>query len=123
MIWLNVTGAIITVAMGVLGLFFPARAASLTGLQAVTAAGRAEFRGTLGVTFIMLGLAPLVTREPLAFLVVGFAWLGAAVGRVISIVADDGNSRRNWGAVMFEVLVAACTLAGPPLRILGDYLA
>jgi hypothetical protein len=122
MIWLNVTGAIITTAMGFLGLFFPARASSLTGLKAVTTAGRAEFRGTLGVTFIMLGLAPLLTREAHAFLVVGLAWLGAAVGRLISIVADDGNNRQNWGAVVFEVAIAACILAGTPLQILGGYL-
>ena len=63
MIWLNVAGAVITTAMGFFGLLFPAKASSLTGLKAVTVAGRAEFRGTLGVTFILLGLTPLLTQE------------------------------------------------------------
>jgi Domain of unknown function (DUF4345) len=119
MMWLNVAGAVITTAMGFLGLLFPAKASSLTGLKAVTVAGRAEFRGTLGVTFILLGLTPLLTQEAHAFLVVGLAWLGAAIGRLVSILVDDGNDRQNWGAVAFEAVVAACLLAGEPIQALA----
>lgn len=104
--------AIITILMGCLGLFFPKKAAALTGLSPLTPAGRAEFRGTLGVTFIFLGLVPLVTQDDMAFLTVGLCWLGAAIGRVISIFMDQGNEAKNWIAVGFECLIAALLLVG-----------
>ncbi|OYU52742.1 MAG: hypothetical protein CFE27_05145 [Alphaproteobacteria bacterium PA1] len=109
---LNNLGAIITVLMGCLGLFLPQKASQLTGLTAVTPAGRAEFRGTLGVTFILLGLVPVVTQNDIAFLTVGLCWLGAAIGRVISIYLDQGNEAKNWIAVGFECAIAALLLVG-----------
>lgn len=116
--WLNFAGAAITMAMGCLGLFAPHRASALTGLVASTPAARAEFRGTLGVTFLFLGAVPLFTQSPHAFLTAGACWLGAAIGRVISIFADDGNEAKNWGATLFEVVCAGLLLAGRPLGAL-----
>lgn len=112
-------GAVITAAMGCLGLFLPARAAVLTGLTATTVEARAEFRGTLGVTFLFLGAMPLVSQDAKVFLTVGLAWLGAGLGRVISIVADGGNTGKNWGAVAYEAAIAALLISGAPLRALG----
>jgi hypothetical protein len=109
---LNNIGAIITMLMGFLGLFLPKKASELTGLSPVTPAGRAEFRGTLGVTFIFLGLVPLATQNDIAFLTVGLCWLGAAIGRVISIFLDQGNQAQNWIAVGFECAIAALLLVG-----------
>lgn len=116
--WLNGIGAGITIFMGCLGLFFPDKASALTGLVATTPAARAEFRGTLGVTFVFLGAVPLIFQSPHAFLTAGVCWLGAAVGRVISIFADDGNDRKNWAAVAFEGVVASLMLAGEPVSLL-----
>jgi Domain of unknown function (DUF4345) len=117
---LNIIGAVITIAMGCLGLFFPDKASALTGLTAVTKAGQAEFRGTLGVTFILLGLIPLVTQSPHAFLTVGVAWLGAAIGRMISIIVDNGSETKNWGGVVFELLIATLILIGKPIGVLAS---
>ena len=54
---INMIGASATILMGCLGLFFPNRASAFTGLTASTVEARAEFRGTLGITFILLGFA------------------------------------------------------------------
>ena len=116
--WWNNAGAVVTVAMGCLGLFLPARAAALTGLSPTSVEARAEFRGTLGVTFLFLGAMPLITQEALVFLTVGFAWLGAGLGRVVSIAVDGGNTGKNWGAVAFEGVIAALLIAGAPLAAL-----
>jgi hypothetical protein len=116
--WLNSAGAAVTVLMGCLGLFFPEKASALTGLVASTAAARAEFRGTLGVTFMFLGAVPLVSQSPYAFLTAGTCWLGAATGRIISIFADKGNDTKNWCAVAFESTVAILMLSGEPVRLL-----
>jgi Domain of unknown function (DUF4345) len=115
---LNIIGALITISMGCLGLFFPSKASELTGLTATTPAGAAEFRGTLGVTFIFLGLVPLLTLNPYAYLTVGVCWLGAAIGRVISIVVDNGNQPKNWGGVGFESVIATLLLVGKPMSVL-----
>jgi hypothetical protein len=116
--WWNYAGAVVTVAMGCLGLFLPARAAALTGLAPTNVEARAEFRGTLGVTFLFLGAMPLITQTPLVFLTVGLAWLGAGLGRVVSIIADGGNTGKNWGAVTFEGVIATLLIAGAPLAAL-----
>lgn len=115
---LNNIGAVLTMGMGCLGLFFPNKASALTGLEAVTNAGKAEFRGTLGVTFILLGLIPIITQSPDAFLTVGVCWLGAAIGRILSIFVDRGSEAKNWGAVAIEVIFAALILVGKPIQVL-----
>jgi hypothetical protein len=116
--WLNSAEAAVTILMGCLGLFFPEKASALTGLVASTPAARAEFRGTLGVTFMFLGAVPLVYQSPYAFLTAGTCWLGAAIGRIISIFADSGNDTKNWVAVAFELAVACLMLSGEPMRLL-----
>ncbi|MFO6446146.1 DUF4345 family protein [Erythrobacter sp. NE805] len=116
--WLNNLGAAATIGMGCLGLFFPGKASALTGLVASTPPARAEFRGTLGVTFVFLGAVPLVTQDPHAFLTAGACWLGAAVGRVISIALDDGNTAKNWAAVGMEAVGAGLLLVGAPAGVL-----
>ena len=101
--WINNIGAVATMAMGCLGLFFPAKASTLTGLIAETAPARGEFRGTFGGAFLFLGLVPLFTQNSYAFLIVGLCWLGAALGRMASIFIDGaakvGRTRqvpRQW---------------------------
>lgn len=116
--WINNIGAVATMAMGCLGLLFPAKASALTGLIAETAPARAEFRGTFGGAFLFLGLVPLFTQNPHAFLTVGLCWLGAALGRIASIFIDRGNEPKNWGAVIFELLFSALLLIGSPIAIL-----
>jgi hypothetical protein len=114
----NLAGASITVLMGCLGLFFPKRAATFTGLKAVTTPGRSEFRSTFGGLFVFAGTAPLILTMPATFLVLGLSWAGAAAGRVISIFADNANSPKNWIAVAFEAAIATLLLIGDPFALL-----
>ena len=111
---LNLIGAIATMLMGAMGLFAPQTASKFVGLKSVTTAGEAEFRATYGGLFIGLGLAPLLTFHPLAFAAVGLAWLGAACGRIASIVLDRTASSKNIGAVVFETAFALLLLIGAP---------
>ena len=75
---LALLGAAITLGLGLLGLLRPDAAAAFTSMQPVGLLGRAEIRATYGGFFAALGVVCLVAREPLAFAVVGIAWLGAA---------------------------------------------
>jgi hypothetical protein len=119
---INMIGASATILMGCLGLFFPNRASAFTGLTASTVEARAEFRGTLGITFILLGLFPLLTQSPYAFATVGLCWAGAALGRVVSIFVDRAQTPKNWAGVVFETMFATLLLMGQPFIQVWDSL-
>jgi hypothetical protein len=102
MIWLNQTGAFITILLGLLGLFFPAKAAGFVSLSPDGPVGRSELRATYGGFFLLLGLGCLFLHTPPVFLLVGLAWIGAAFGRLFSILVDRAASAKNFGGVVFE---------------------
>ena len=52
---LNHLGAIITAALGLMGLLFPKLAAQFTGLEAKSRTAFAEFRATFGGLFLLMG--------------------------------------------------------------------
>ena len=74
--------------------------------------------GTLGITFILLGLAPVVTDSPAAYLAVGAAWTGAGLGRMVSIFLDDARTGKNWVAVGFELAFGLVLISGAPFQVL-----
>lgn len=121
--WLNLFGAGATILMGFFGLFLPKIAAKFVGLSANTNAGRSEFRATYGGLWVPLGLVPLLTQEPLAFLIAGLCWLGTGLGRIISIFLDKASDGKNWAAVAFEGGFAVLLLIGEPVLLLQSYFA
>jgi hypothetical protein len=113
---LNIIGAIATIGMGCMGLFAPHAASRFTGLNASNKTAFAEFRATFGGMFVVMGLIPLITNEPLAYFMAGLVWLGAAVGRVVSIILDKGfNEPKNVGGVAFEAAFGLLLIAGSSL--------
>ena len=113
---LNQAGALGTLAMCLLGLLLPKTAAQFVGLQALTPAGRSEFRATYGGLWAPLALMPLITQDPIVFAVTGLCWAGAAAGRMVSIFLDDALDAKNLMAVGFELAFAALLLVGAPWR-------
>lgn len=108
---LNNLGAVITAALGVIGLVRPLAAADFTSMQPRGLTGIAEIRATYGGFFLMLGAYALYSQAPIAFLVVGLAWLGAAGGRLLSVVVDRSHAPKNLGGIVFESLIGALLLA------------
>ena len=98
-------GACITLGLGLLGLFAPAKAAALTSLSPVGPNGRSEMRATYGGLFAAMGVSCLVTQAEGVFLTVGLAWIGASIGRLWSVVVDQNLSPKNLGGVAFECLI------------------
>lgn len=111
---INIFGALVTMGMGCLGLLTPRLAAKLVRLGPTSPEGFAEFRATYGGLFVALGLAPLLWPEPGLYLVAGLAWLGAAVGRIVSMAADDAYFKFNSLSVLFESACAGLLLFGNP---------
>ena len=107
---LNNLGALVTVLLGLLGLLLPARAAQFTGLEAQGAMGTSEIRATYGGFFLALGSYALYCQTPAIFLAAAIAWLGAAGGRVFSMLVDRNLSARNSCAVVFEAAIGIVLL-------------
>jgi hypothetical protein len=99
--------------MGLFALFRPTWVAGITGLQARAdhPEGVSEFRATLGGMFFLGHLASLVCLwmldqmiAPVITIPLGVSWIGSGLGRVVSILKDEGAAtRQNWIWVGFEI--------------------
>jgi hypothetical protein len=110
---LHHVGALITLCMGGLGLLRPQLAARLTGLEPRGRLGSSELRATYGGLFAALGAFALLTRDEVAFALVGVAWLGSAAARVGDAFLLGGD-RSVWRAALFEAGMALLLLAPAP---------
>jgi hypothetical protein len=108
---LHVVGALVTVALGGLGLLRPEAASRLVGLAPTGRLGRSELRATYGGLFFAMGAFALATRDEVAFALLGAAWLGAAGARIGDAVLVAGAERSVWRAALFEAGVATLLLA------------
>lgn len=65
--------------------------------------GMSEVRASAGALFVGMGVGALILGTPVAYAMLGFCWLGAAVGRLTSLVLD-GQSQKKW--IFFAVEAA-----------------
>lgn len=84
----------VALVLGLLGLLNPGAAMRLLGLDVVSPRGLSEVRsmyGALHVTMaaLMLWAIPLRPRTAPLLRTLGVIWLGAAAGRVASLLIDD----------------------------------
>lgn len=99
------------VILGCLGLLFPKQVSRVLAIRPEGPRGISEVRATYGGFFLCLGLGCLVTQSDTAFLVAGSAWLGAAIARLISVVADKSLTRENIMGLLFEATVGLMLLS------------
>lgn len=102
---LALLGALLTVALGLLGLLAPLHAGRMVGLKPEGPRGLSELRATYGGLFAGLGLACLVLQAPAAYAVAACAWLGAALARLASMAVDRNPSWLNAGGLALELLI------------------
>jgi len=60
----------------------------LVGVSADSPLGTSEIRAVFGGMFVALGVACILTREPVVFAVVGAAWLADVAVRTVSVLID-----------------------------------
>jgi hypothetical protein len=85
---LKVIAAVITMGIGLISLVRPRVGAAFADIEVPNARAVAEIRLVFGGLYVGLGLAPLILADPLAFRVVGLAWLGELVARAIAAFVD-----------------------------------
>ena len=107
----NVLMALISIALGSIGWLMPRYTMSVLDMAPLESTmGLSEIRAASGALFIGLGFGALVLNAPAAFAMVGFAWGGAAIGRLTSIIADGDASRQKITFFAIEAAVALLLL-------------
>lgn len=101
-------------AMTLFGLGALMRPASLAmvGLTATSPLGTSEIRSVFGGMFVALGVACLLTREPIVFGVVGAAWFADVAVRLVSTLVDRVPARQTLAVLAIGTLMAAALLSG-----------
>ncbi len=104
-------GAIMTAALGCLGLLFPIAVGRVLGIEPNRPLGISEFRATYGGFFLCLGIGCLAAQSVPVFTVVGAAWCAAALARIGSFAVDGSRTRDNLAGIGVEAGIGLAMLA------------
>lgn len=86
---LNTVCCFLTIGFGLFGFIAPRYTATVLDLEPQgSTMGLSEMRASVGGLFVVAGFAALWLGEPLAYAMIGFAFAGAACGRVLSLIFD-----------------------------------
>lgn len=87
---LNIIAALLTIGFGLFGFLAPRYTAAALDLETTSSTmGLSEMRASVGGLFVATGIAAIVTGHPMAYAMIGFAFTGAASGRVLSLILDQ----------------------------------
>lgn len=93
---LNILFALLSIGIGAISWVAPRYAmAALDLTDGGSTMGMSEVRASAGCLFVGMGVGALVLATPAAYVMLGFCWTGAAVGRLTSLLRD-GQSRQKW---------------------------
>ncbi len=86
---ITLVATLLTIAFGLFGFLAPRYTAGALDLEPTQSTmGLSEMRASVGGLFVVAGLAALWLDQPLAYVMIGFAFLGAALGRAVSLIFD-----------------------------------
>ena len=107
---INLLFALSSIALGIFGWLGPKYTMETLNLTGHTdTMGMSEIRASAGALFVGMGVGALILGSPAAYAMLGFCWLGAATGRLTSLVVD-GQTRKKWGFFAIEALVGGVAL-------------
>lgn len=108
---LNVIFAVLSIGLGAYGWLAPKYTMETLNLTGHTdTMGMSEIRASAGALFVGMGAGALFLGTPAAFAMIGFCWIGAAIGRITSIIRD-GATPKKWGFFTVEAVVGVAALA------------
>ncbi len=93
---INIIFAILSIGLGCFGWLAPRYTLDALDLtMGETTMGASEIRASVGALFVGMGVGALLLGTPEAYVMLGFCWCGAAMGRLTSLVLD-GSSQKKW---------------------------
>jgi len=102
---INTLGAIITLGLGLAGLFAPHAVARFCSLTPDDERGVSEIRALFGGFLVALGAVAILAQDAAVFRAIAIAWFGAAGARTLSVVRDDSRSTGNLASIAAEILL------------------
>lgn len=92
---INIFAALLTIGFGLFGFVAPRYTASALDLAPTNSTmGLSEMRASVGGLFVVAGIAAIWLNAPLGYAMIGFAFTGAALGRVLSLILDKPPMRK-----------------------------
>ncbi len=101
---LQIIAVIATILTGLVALFQPESVTGFTGLRPEGGRGITEIRAVLGGFFIALGAAPLILSSPVAYTMLGMAYLVVGVVRGVSMWVDGSVTQSNIISLVVEII-------------------
>lgn len=109
---LNIIAALLTIGFGLFGFLAPRYTAGALDLAPTSSTmGLSEMRASVGGLFVVAGAAAIWLNAPLAYAMIGFAFAGAATGRVLSLIFDKPPVQKVLVFGGIEAALAAWLLA------------
>ncbi|MEJ6401933.1 DUF4345 family protein [Yoonia sp. 2307UL14-13] len=109
--FINILFALASIGLGCFGWLAPKYTMEVLDLTAgPSQMGPSEIRASVGALFVGMGIGALILGTSAAYVMLGFCWTGAAVGRLTSVVLD-GASRKKWTYFWVEAAVGLSAIA------------
>ncbi len=104
---LNIALALLTIALGLFGLLAPRYTSdALDFATTASTMGLSELRASSGGLFVAMGAYCLLSGAAWAYFMLGIAYAGAAIGRLMSILLDKPPMRKATVFFAFEAVPA-----------------
>ena len=108
----NIVLAVLTIGFGGICLVSPSYAMGALSLKTDGRPdGMSEIRAASGGAFVAMALVAIVLAHPVAWVMLGVHYAGAALGRIVSIGLDGSGSTKIWAYFAIEALFAAWFIA------------
>lgn len=105
---INIASALITIVLGCFGFLAPRYTMGALHLQTDgNTMGLSEIRASVGCLFVAMGIACIYLDEPMAYFMLGVAYIGAAAGRLVSLVVDKPPFTKAFIYFAVEAVLAA----------------
>lgn len=115
---LNAIAALLTIGFGLFGFLAPAHTASALDLAPTNSTmGLSEMRASVGGVFVVTGLVVLWLNNPMAYVMLGVVYSGAALGRLVSLALDHPPFVKALTFGGIELVLAAWLIAANIKRI------
>ena len=105
---LNILACVLTIGFGAFGFLTPRYTASALDLEpGETTMGLSELRASVGGLFVVTGAVAIWLADPMAYVMLGVCYVGAALGRFVSLVLDKPPFAKAFIFGAIEAVLAA----------------
>jgi hypothetical protein len=107
-----IIGGVLSIVLGLVGLFRPLVIAIPSGIQAMNELGKMELRAIFGAVFLVLGFTSILFRQPEIYLVAGLVFIGAAGTKAVSLFIDRPPVKLAVPGILFDLFVGLALASG-----------